>query len=1127
MADRGPVIPSSRRPDGDTPTIRVRTVGPYIPPPPIVSSPVPPSSEPSGNASRRLGSRPADRTLSVNGANGAAPIVLGNEDLPVGGHIIYAKRFGARLVADFLISLGELPTAAIGNIKFGDKTAAETGATIEIHLGTAGDNSSGVITALAGSYTTRDKCARVTARWDWPNQDSGEYNPFDMTCTSKGIKCTNLDTLAFEATSNPVMIAHELLTNPDFRLNPYDPATDFVDAEWLLGQQQCFFDVGGGVPRWAIAGRIDQQATSESWIRQILDHCNGHMRPNGGKLGLWLDLPRDVALDGDSSPITFLDLGAGANLYARASVVHKGVDETCTVASVDYTDGENGYIDGNVQDPKPADVDPTVEYVEERFARSFTTRVQQANRQAKYLKKLKEISVDDFTLPAWQVGALPLEGDRVFVQSRRLIPGDQTVPNAGAVAGVEDVVIVGQTLSKLGVMLRARPYRDALYDDTLDTTGGPNPPGDDGVSAPDPPTDLVLENVATIVNGDQSLQIKITWTPALEPYTSFTRIMFSRDDGVSFEELGTGFQIGPVFLTNPTLGIRHVFDLYTVRTSTGQISTATEEDIIPTYTSDAVPEATQLKFLSNYLEFYGPILPKYLDLNPPPAPSVALSAIGFGGVTPGDHFVGSSRLFSWGEGLLGGLTTITVPAGNWELIVTNIDPTPPADILMKKLYISKVGPTSELYRVQEMAPIGTSGNVSDADATLLDNDVQPTRYDGIRGWEVFDAFGVADPTTDPMPLFADFKFPGPRVSPHHYARLDCTPIVHKNPGIGNGYAIKVWVRVLNRHFENSVGVPWETLNASPGVDPGAPGNFVENRLIADAPQDGSGFIVSELGNVGIGAVGSGVMWQSDGVTAPFADGQNDNAVVSLTAGLYFISGSGSGNPYSLSGFKIATDAGIVPPLYHIEFDVVNLDLFGAVLSLKHATGSDSGVQINCPNGVDYVVGGLYCAVRIRYDQVGGFYYVIPSGTGGGTPFDPDDVILTSIVPEDKWITIGHQISGGSFADLTTGLTLDTGTYDDLVIPNIAGILVDGTAGPVDITGMVPPADVASYDFHFDFIDNATGRTYTFKHEDAGSAAANRFWLPGGVDLVMTLADAAAGFRYDPALFRWRLRFTNF
>ena len=61
--------------------------------------------------------------------------------------------------------------------------------------------------------------------------------------------------------------------------------------------------------------------------------------------------------------------------------------------------------------------------------------------------------------------------------------------------------------------------------------------------------------------GEPFVRIKITWTPADESYSTFTRIMYSRDAGLTFSELGTGFQIGPVWLDNPTLGILHVFRL--------------------------------------------------------------------------------------------------------------------------------------------------------------------------------------------------------------------------------------------------------------------------------------------------------------------------------------------------------------------------------------------------------------------------------------------------------------------------------------------------------------------------------------------------------------------------------------
>jgi hypothetical protein len=842
LADRGGVVRVPGRPRGAGPvTVRVNTgshdPGPLDSPPPIGHYPQQPSSEPVGSTSRRFSSRPADRTLSVNGANATCPIIFGNEDLPTGGDIIYAKRFGAVLLVDYFISLGELPTAAIGNIKFSDKAAGSVGATVEIHLGTPGDTTSTLISAYEPTYTVRDNSARVTVKFAWPNQDTGEYNPFDLTCTSKGIICTNLDTLAVEATGNPVMIAHELLTNPIYRTNPYS-ADDLIAAEWLLGQQQCDFDIGGGVKRWTVAGKIDQQGTLESWIRQILDHCNGHMRHNAGKYGLWLDLPRDRAVDADAAPIKFIDFGDAANMYARASVTHRGKDEVCTVATLDYTDGAAGYIDGSVQDPKPVDIDPDADWIEERFSRPFTTSAQQANRQVSYLKKLKEISRDDFTIPAWQEGILPLEGDRVGLESRRVIPGDQTVPNVDAVPGVEEITIVGQTVSKLGVMLRARPYRDALFDDTLDTTGGPNPPGDDGLSAPDPPTDLLLENVVTYASGEPTVQVKITWTPAAEPYSTFTRILFSRDAGATFDELGTGYQIGPVFLTNPTLGVLHVFRLYTVRTATGQVSTAAEEDLVPAFTDASVPEVTQLRFIFNKLVFYGPIRGGAYLWAPPPAPTLTEEAGAFDTLA-GEHAFASSEVTPWGENVMGDRSSITVAAGS-RIHIDDIDPTPPALVKKKKLNKTLVDDAAgDLCHVSDMSVGTTSDLWIHDDSGLVSNQLAPVAIEGIRGWEIFDAFGIADPANDPMPLFV---FRNENFPPHDYAMLDCTPIVH--PDGAGGFAIKVYIRVVMKDGRESVGKYFENLSAIPAVDDSGVSNAIINQA---AEQSDSRFAVSGFG----------------------------------------------------------------------------------------------------------------------------------------------------------------------------------------------------------------------------------------------------------------------------------------
>ena len=126
---------------------------------------------------------------------------------------------------------------------------------------------------------------------------------------------------------------------------------------------------------------------------------------------------------------------------------------------------------------------------------------------------------------------------------------------------------------------------------------------------------------------------------------------------------------------------------------------------------------------------------------------------------------------------------------------------------MYKLYVSKAAdPTGPMYHVLDYGPTGTTEQITGADSTFVDNDLAPVPLTGIKGWAIYDAFGVGDPTTDPMPLF---RFLLENVPPHRYQKLDCTPIVHSD-GAG-GFVIQVlhrgrnegWLRVHGRLTRSS------------------------------------------------------------------------------------------------------------------------------------------------------------------------------------------------------------------------------------------------------------------------------------------------------------------------------------
>lgn len=73
-------------------------------------------------------------------------------------------------------------------------------------------------------------------------------------------------------------------------------------------------------------------------------------------------------------------------------------------------------------------------------------------------------------------------------------------------------------------------------------------------------------------------------------------------------------------------------------------------------------------------------------------------------------------------------------------------------------------------------------------------------------------------------------------------------------------------------------------------------------------------------------------------------------------------------------------------------------------------------------------------------------------------------------------------------------------------------------GSVDLTGIVAPSPAAN---RLLYIQNVGGNPLVLKNQDANSSAANRFLLPGGVDLTLAGNGVGATLLYDTASSRWR------
>lgn len=808
MADRGQ-IPGTQPGRGGIPIVIDRENDGDIP-----AFETPSNRLPSALNSRVLsGGGAAQRQLTVNATQACVPVILGGF-LTVGGYVIFQKQVGGFYYVDFAICEGPLSgLGSIINIKVDGKAQAAIGWSQELHYGAAGDTTSSLITAVESSYTIPEGVAHVVLKFPWPNQTSGDYNPFNFQCDVKGILAPTISGGVFGSdawTDNPVRLALKCLTDEVFG-GGFDPASYFVNAEWEDGQDVCDFDIdpgAGTTKRWQISLRIDQQDSLENWITQILDHCAGHLRHDGEKYGLWMDTPRAVAQDSDGNDFLFTDQGDASTLSAKPVVVEKARAEIPTVVIVDFTSAADNYIDASVQVPSGG---PSGDWIELRVSRPGITTIERARRMAVLVYNLHHLA-RDITLEPWMDGVLPQEGDRITCQSGRVIPGTETPPDvSGAVAGIEHLVVDEQAFTPTGTILRCSLYRDVTFSDTIDTSGGPTPPGQTP-NTPDPPTSLVLTDLTSWENGVLVARIKADWTPADEPYSTVTKVTYSRD-GVNFFLLGE-FLDGPVFLENAVLNVQHTFKLYTVRTSTGQVSSALTGTITPDYVDQTMSEVVQGQILPDAvrggtLKFTGQI-PTVMHAARNQAPAAALTAAAnAGGIVPiGTYKLWYSRVTAETETHLSPLATVTTDAGHRILAYSNVLDSDGAGggtgVLYKKIYISVAGGSTPYFRDRMEVGV-TSGTLNTAVVNTPNAELEnPPTLDGIDHWNVYDDFGSP---SDP-PLYARIPVLSP---PNDQARLSLGPIIHPEAGTGLP-RVDLIVRTVDKAGAVSSGKSYSAVN---------------------------------------------------------------------------------------------------------------------------------------------------------------------------------------------------------------------------------------------------------------------------------------------------------------------------
>lgn len=455
----------------------------------------------------------AQRTQTVNAAEGVVPVLFGGP-LKCGGYLINTPL----IVGEFLyidIAFGEGPCEALTNITMDDQPISTFGVTAEVHLGVAGDTTSTIMTGVIPTYEIPEYIVHVVLKC--PRPTTADYNPLNVKADWSGMLCYNSITAVTEFTTNPVIGMHEAFKNDRFGIG--SAPSEFREADWedmILG---CDFDIGSGIKRWTMSIRCDSQQRFEDWLAVWRGHCAAVIQYNDGRWGGYLDLPRDRAFDETFAPIVLTDHGEAPNLVAEASFTQRGRDQVPTVVIVHYTDASNAYADASVMIPEDGPA-PGVDWIPQEYTVKGITTREMARRMGTYQYMRLQLDLD-FPLVIHQLGMKLLPGDRIGLDSRRILAADEAAPNAGAVDGVEEITIAKLSISGNGqISGTAVLYRDATYGDVIDGSGPPTPtPPPDPYSIPDDPSNLVLPH-----DGEDDYG-RVEFTPAASPYQSYYEIL--------------------------------------------------------------------------------------------------------------------------------------------------------------------------------------------------------------------------------------------------------------------------------------------------------------------------------------------------------------------------------------------------------------------------------------------------------------------------------------------------------------------------------------------------------------------------------------------------------------------------
>jgi len=206
---------------------------------------------------------------------------------------------------------------------------------------------------------------------------------------------------------------------------------------------------------------------------------------------------------------------------------------------------------------------------------------------------------------------------------------------------------------------------------------------------------------------------------------------------------------------------------------------------------------------------------------------------------------------------------------------------------------------------------------------------------------------------------------------------------------------------------------------------------------------------------------------------------------------------------TFSGFTVAGNA----PSSGASFIIDNLTTTKKITLKNEGTGSTAANRVTVPEAADTVIGPAGRVV-LFYDTGASRWRAVN--------------IAMPLWDSGPWIL--DPVNGAAIARKTS--TDTSGTFNDYNPTGLASMIMlefEPAAATITLTGLTAPSPVSAKIMIIGNRDSGAG-TVVINHQDTNSAAANRFRLPGNVNMTLAAGEYAMMY-YDPSAGRWRMLIT--